>query len=138
MAALDEVVTFLRASPAFHVATVDADGFPRNRPFSLVFEYAGHLVFATGSGKKIYAELQNKPYVEISSFDSSNFSWIRIHGEVKWLDDLNAKKKVFEVMPQLTEIYKSAENPVLKTFYIEGKVDFYGSGPGPSKSIDIN
>jgi hypothetical protein len=37
MVALTEVITFLRASPAFHVATVDADGRHLNRLNSLVF-----------------------------------------------------------------------------------------------------
>jgi uncharacterized pyridoxamine 5'-phosphate oxidase family protein len=57
---------------------------------------------------------------------------------VKWLDDINVKKKVFEIMPELTHMYQSAENPIFKTFYIIGKVDFYGNAPGPMKSIDIN
>lgn len=142
MSTLQQVIEFLRASPAFHVATVDADHHPRNRPFSLVFNHDDHLVFGTSSVKNIYVELQNNPHIEISSFNNTNFSWIRIHGVVKWLDDVNAKKKVFEIQPHLAEIFKSPENPILKIFYIEGQVDFYGGsgGPltGPFKSINID
>jgi uncharacterized pyridoxamine 5'-phosphate oxidase family protein len=136
-----EIAAFLSATPAFHVATVDADGRPRNRPFGLAINYEGHLLFATGGKKKIYAELQKTPYVEISSFNPSTGQWIRVHGEVKWLDDLAAKKKVFEVMPQLAPIYESPENPDFKIFYVVGKADFYGTGEPnarPSRSFEIN
>jgi uncharacterized pyridoxamine 5'-phosphate oxidase family protein len=142
MSEIDEVVTFLRSSSAFHIATVDATGRPRNRPFNVTFECKGHLVFGTGSPKKVYAELVNTPYIEISAFNPSNFSWVRIHGEVKWFDDIEAKNKVFEVMPHLTNVYQSPDNPILKMFYIVGQADFYQQtippNPGPSKSIQIN
>jgi uncharacterized pyridoxamine 5'-phosphate oxidase family protein len=129
---VEEVVTFLGASPAFHVATVDADGRPRNRPFSFVMEYQGHLFFGTGSGKKFYKELEKNPYVEISSFKADSGEWARVHGKVVFVDDRAGKEKVFVVMPQLANIYQSADNPVLKIFYIEGQADFYKFGPDPA------
>jgi uncharacterized pyridoxamine 5'-phosphate oxidase family protein len=141
MTAVDEVAAFLSSTPDFHVATVDADGRPRNRPFGLAVNYFGHLLLATGGQKKVYAELQKNPYVEISSFNASKGLWIRVHGEVKWIDDVEAKKKAFEVLPQLAPIYGSAENPDFKVFYIVGKADFYGGGAplsGPTRSLDIN
>jgi uncharacterized pyridoxamine 5'-phosphate oxidase family protein len=141
MSALDEIIAGLRSSPAFHVATVDAEGKPRVRPFSFVMEYGGHLAFATSSDKKIYAELQKNPYVEIEVFDAANGAWWRVHGKVDWIDDLAAKAKVFEVMPHLQPVYKGPENPVLKVFWVEGTADYYSfastSGPGPSKSVPI-
>jgi uncharacterized pyridoxamine 5'-phosphate oxidase family protein len=132
-------VTFLGTSPAFHVATVDAEGRPRNRPFSLVMEYNGHLFFGTSSGKKFYKELEKTPYVEISSFNPAAGEWARIHGKVNFVEDKAGKEKVFVVMPALLDIYKGADNPVLKIFYIEGHADFYkfGADPAPFKTIQL-
>jgi uncharacterized pyridoxamine 5'-phosphate oxidase family protein len=140
MTELDDVIAVLRASHAFHIATVDVDGHPRSRPFNAVLEYEGHLVFGTATPKKVYAELLNNPYVAISAFDAEKFTWIRIHGQVKWLEDIEVKKKVFEVQPHLRSVYQTAENPIMKMFYVEGRVDIYvgpGSMRGPTRSIEI-
>jgi uncharacterized pyridoxamine 5'-phosphate oxidase family protein len=133
-----EFAAFLRATPAFHVATVDADGRPRNRPFDLAVNYKDHLLFATGGMKTLYAELLKTPYVEISSFHPSNGQWIRVHGEVKWLATEN---KVFEVMAQLAPISGTPGESRLPAFCVVGKADFYGTGEpnaGPSRSVKIN
>jgi uncharacterized pyridoxamine 5'-phosphate oxidase family protein len=133
------VAAFLSASPAFHVATVDAEGRPRNRPFSFVMEYQGHLFFATGSFKKFYKEIETVPYLEISSFKPETHEWVRIHGKVNIVEDKAGKEKVFTVAPMLTSIYQSADNPVLKIFYVEGQADFYkfGGDQGPYKTIEL-
>jgi uncharacterized pyridoxamine 5'-phosphate oxidase family protein len=137
MSAVDEIIAGLRSSPAFHVATVDADGRPRVRPFSFVMEYGGHLAFVTSAGKKVYAELQQNPYVEIEVYDAENRTWWRVHGKVAWIDDLAAKAKVFEVMPELKPLYKGPEDPTLKVFWVEGAADFYKFGAEP-RSVPIN
>jgi uncharacterized pyridoxamine 5'-phosphate oxidase family protein len=105
-------------------------------------EYGGHLAFVTNSQKKIYAELEKNPYVEIEVFDAAKGAWWRVHGKVDWIDDLPAKAKVFEVMPQLQPLYKGPENPILRVFWVQGSADYYdfSSGPnaGPAKSVPIN
>jgi uncharacterized pyridoxamine 5'-phosphate oxidase family protein len=134
---VEEVVAFLVASPAFHVATVDADGRPRNRPFNTTFEHNGHLFVWTASRKKVYAELEKTPFIEISSHKEATGEWVRVHGKVTFVDDLAGIEKVFVVAPALKNIYGGAEDPNHKIFYIEGQADFYkfGNPPGPFKTI---
>jgi uncharacterized pyridoxamine 5'-phosphate oxidase family protein len=136
---VDEVVAFLGASPCFHIATVDADAHPRNRPFSLAFEHNGHLFSGTNTGKKVYAELAKNPFVEISSFNPTTGDWARIHGKAIFVEDQAGKEKVFVVAPYLKDMYGGAENPTVKIFYIEGQADFYkfGPDPGPFKTIRL-
>jgi uncharacterized pyridoxamine 5'-phosphate oxidase family protein len=129
---VEEVVAFLASSAAFHVATVDADGRPRNRPFSFSMEYSGHLYFCTNNQKKFYKELTKVPYLEISSFNAANGEWARIHGTVHFVEDREGKEKAFTVAPQLAQLYNSADNPIFKIFWVEGQADFYKFGPDPA------
>lgn len=126
---MKEILDFLGASPAFYVGTTDQEGNPRVRPFSFVMEWDGKLTFVTATNKKIYKQLQNRPLVEICSFTPPG-RWMRISGEVAFTNDIEAKKKVFEVMPALKAIYPEQENSaVLTCFYIvpgKGEVTTYG------------
>jgi len=131
MSLLEVVIAALRSSPAFYIATVGAGRKPHVRPFNLVMEYNGHLAFSTSSAKKVYGQLRKRPYVEISVFDAERGAWWRLHGKVHWTNDRAAKKKVFEVMPELAAQYQGPENPQLKVFWIEGAADCYVLGPEP-------
>ncbi|KAH0786519.1 pyridoxamine 5'-phosphate oxidase [Histomonas meleagridis] len=137
---MEEIIEFLRSSPAFHVATVDAENKPRVRPFSFVMDYKGHICFCTSSTKKFYAELSKNPNIEICSYNDKSGKWCRIHGVVHWINDQAAKEKIFVVMPDLIPLYKDATNPVLTVFYIEGACDFYDMANLQSlpRSVPIN
>lgn len=114
-----DILNFLAISPAFHIATIDENNLPKVRPFSFVMEWNGKLTFVTNTTKSIYKQLVKKPYIEISSFASSTGEWMRIHGSVKFTNDIEAIKKVFEVMPELKKIYQSENNPTIICFYID-------------------
>jgi uncharacterized pyridoxamine 5'-phosphate oxidase family protein len=135
---VEEVVTFLGSAPGFHVATVDAEGHPRSRPFNFSMEFAGHLSFCTGGHKSVFEQLNKTPYVEISAFKPDAGEWVRVHGKIHWSDDRAAKEKCFKIAPMLTEIYKNADNPNFKVFWVEGEADFYNfSQPAPLKTIKL-
>jgi uncharacterized pyridoxamine 5'-phosphate oxidase family protein len=138
---VDEVAAFLAATPDFYFATVDADNRARVRPFGVAVSLNGHLFFFTGSGKKVYAELQKNPYFEVCSFNSKAGTWVRVSGKaILAADELAAKQKAFEVLPSLAAIYKSPDSPGFKAFYVEGQADFYGFGApnaGPTKTLPL-
>ncbi len=129
---MKEILDFLAASPAFHVATADKYGRPHNRPFSFAMEWNGKLTFVTSDTKKVFEQLEKNPYVEISSMNP-NGEWMRIYGKVGFTKDEDALKKVFEVMPELKEIYDPEADPSMVCFYIEdGEVLKYGlTSPDP-------
>ena len=123
---MKEIIAFLGQSPAFHVGTVDENNIPRVRPFSLVFEWEGKLTFGTNTDKKVYKQLQNNSYVEISSFSPVTGEWMRISGKVKLFQNVEANKRIFEVMPELKKMYESELNPVMVCFSIEkGQAAYY-------------
>jgi uncharacterized pyridoxamine 5'-phosphate oxidase family protein len=123
----------------FHLATVDPDGHPKNRPINFVMEYQGHLFFCTGSMKKMYDEMIKVPFVEISGFNGTTSEWIRVHGKVKSVDDKAGKERVFKLSPMVAGLYKSVDNPTFKIFSVEGQADFYkfGPTPGPFKTTPL-
>lgn len=128
---MEKIFEFLKENPLQYCATVGLDGKPKVRPFQLMYREGGNLYFCTGAKKDVYAELQNNPYLEISV--STMERWLRIRGRVVWVDDIRAKEKVIAASPLVKSIYKTADNPVLKVFYIaEGEAvmaDFSGNPP---------
>lgn len=133
---MKKIIDFLAQTPAFYIATVDENNEPRVRPFSFVMEYNGKLTFSCGKSKKVYKQLQQNPNIEICSFAHTTGEWIRITGKVVFTDNIEAKKKVFEVMPELKNIYQSENNPELACFYIDkGQVATY-SFKSPEPTIE--
>lgn len=135
---MKEILDFLAKNPAFFIATIDEKNQPRVRPFGLVMEWNNKLTFGTSTEKNVYKQLQKNPSVEICSFSPTTGEWMRISGKVAFTNDISAKKKVFEVMPDLKKIYQSEENPTLACFYIEeGEAAIYSfaSMNAPTKVI---
>ena len=128
---MDKVFAFLKENPLQYCATVGLDGKPKVRPFQMMYHEGGNLYYCTGAKKDVYAELNNNPYVEISV--STMERWLRIRGRVVWVDDIKAKEKVISTSSLVKSIYKTAENPVLKVFYIADAeavvADFSGKPP---------
>lgn len=137
---MEEIIDFLNKCRTFYVGTVDENNHPKVRPFGFVMEWSGKPAFCTGTIKSVYRQLQRNPYVEICAFMPETMQWMRISGKVKFTDEIAARRKVLEVMPDLKKIYKSEENPLLTCFYIdEGEAAFYSftSMNEPAKVIKI-
>lgn len=128
---MEKVFEFLKENPLQYCATVGLDGKPKVRPFQMMFREGGDLYYCTGAKKDVYAELNRTPYIEISV--STMERWLRIRGRVVWVDDIKAKEKIIAISPLVKSIYKTADNPVLKVFYIAEAeaviADFSGNPP---------
>lgn len=128
---MDKVFAFLKENPLQYCATVGLDGKPNVRPFQMMYHEGGNLYYCTGAKKDVYAELQNNPYLEISV--STMEKWLRIRGRVEWVNYISAKERVLKESQLVKSIYKTADNPVLKVFYIANAeaviADFSGQPP---------
>lgn len=114
---MQHVIDFLYKNKLQYCSTIGLDGKPKVRPFQMMFNNDGKLIYCTGAQKEVYKELQVNPYVElcISTLDS----WLRIQGEVCWIDDITMKEKIIATSELVASIYKTADNPDLKTFYLQ-------------------
>jgi len=58
-------------------------------------------------------------------------SVISISGSITFVDDASLKQKMLELHPNIKDIYKSADNPILKMFYIQvGEVQTFSYKEG--------
>jgi uncharacterized pyridoxamine 5'-phosphate oxidase family protein len=75
---------------------------------------------------------QANPFVEFST-RTDKFVWVRLRGKVTFAEDMRIKEKTLAGNELVKSIYKSADNPIFKTFYIEhGSAiigDFSGQSP---------
>ncbi|WP_407311274.1 pyridoxamine 5'-phosphate oxidase family protein [Desulfosporosinus sp. SB140] len=134
---MNEVLSILNDRSAVgYLATVD-EGKPRVRPWGFMFEEKGRLYFCTASTKEVYKQLMAVPYIEFSK-TTKDMVWVRVSGEITFEEDIRMKEKIFEHAPNLKQLYQSADNPVLKLFYLEhGKATIYDFSPNPPKSFDF-
>ena len=137
---MNEIIDFLTKSQTFYVSTVNENNMPEVRPFGFVMEWNGKPAFSTGTFKKVYSQLQANPNIAICAYTAENMQWMRISGKVKFVDDIEAKRKILESMPFLKEMYKSEDNPALACFCLdEGEAAFYSfaSMNEPAKVISL-
>ena len=134
---MEEILAILNdPSVVGYLATVD-HGKPRVRPWGFMFEEEGKLYFCTASIKNVYQQLITTPYVEYSK-TTKEMVWIRVRGEIKFVDDLKFKEKCFEKTPWLKSLYKSPDNPIFKVFYMEhGQAILDNFSPSPPKIFEF-
>jgi len=134
---MSTVADFLFKSQIQYLATVGLDGKPKVRPFQFKLEDGGKLYFCTSNQKTVFKELQKHPYVEFCA-SGANFSWLRLNGKVIFSKDLGLKSRIQDASPVVKSIYKTPDNPVFETFYLDGAVatiaDFSGN---PSQTIKL-
>ncbi|WED23755.1 pyridoxamine 5'-phosphate oxidase family protein [Vibrio sp. JC009] len=114
---MQNVIDFLFENELQYFATIGLDGKPKVRPFQMMFNDGGKLIYCTGANKEVYQELQENPSIELCI--STLEHWLRIRGEVCWMDDMETKEKIIETSELVASIYKSADNPNLKVFYLK-------------------
>ena len=129
---MKEIIEFLNDAKFYFLATID-DEKPRVRPFGAHIEYEGKIYFCTNNQKKVYNQIISNPFVEISGVDS-NGRWIRLSGEAVIDDRIEVKKKMIEVNPILSSLYK-VEDKIFTVFYLKNPQATLFSFTGEPKRI---
>ncbi|MDD2496921.1 MAG: pyridoxamine 5'-phosphate oxidase family protein [Desulfitobacteriaceae bacterium] len=134
---MDEVLKFFTENPTFYLATTEGDE-PKVRPFGFIMNYEGKLYFCTGNRKKVYRQLKANPNCEMCSTATANGEWVRLKGKAVFDDNLAAKKKVLEIAPVLSNIYKGAEDPTFEVFYLtDCEATFCSMSPKPYRTVKL-
>ena len=133
---MNTALEFIKASPVFHIATVDG-AKARVRPFGFIMKRNNTLYFCTNTTKDVYRQLKQNPDIEISDMGSS-FEWLRIRGRIAFDETREAKAAVFEHAPDLLRIYPKGEGDELfVTFYFTEAVATVFSFTEPPKNIPL-
>ncbi|NLW90923.1 MAG: NimC/NimA family protein [Syntrophomonadaceae bacterium] len=102
---MNEVLQYLKDCGVFYLATIDADQ-PRVRPFGAVEIFEGKLYIITSNKKKVYAQMQQNPRIEICAMAQDN-SWIRIEALAVRDDRIEARQHMLDTYPSLKQLYSA-------------------------------
>ena len=132
---MDTAFEFIKASPVFHIATVDG-AKARVRPFGFIMKRNDKLYFCTNKTKDVYKQLKKNPDIEIS--DMGNNVWLRIRGRIVFDETREAKAQAFEESANLLRIYpKGADDETFVTFYFTEAVATLFSFTEAPKNIPL-
>lgn len=128
---MNKVIEFLKENPVQYLATVGRDQHAKCRPFMFMDEYDGKLWFCTNNTKEVYKDLQENPYIEITT-SSPTYAWIRLHGKAVFENNKEVKEICIQ-NPIVKSQYQTPDNPILEVFYLEDAhgviADFSGNPP---------
>lgn len=102
---MKEVYDFIKKCGTYYLATVEADGQPRVRPFGTIDMYEDKLYIQTGKEKPVSKQLNANPKAEICCFDGETGKWLRLCGELINDDSVAAKKHMLDAYPNLRGMY---------------------------------
>lgn len=106
MSNIKKVDDFLTDAEVFYLATVTEENKPKNRPLGFHMLVDDKIYFGVGTFKEVYKQMKENPYVEISATVNANF--IRYYGKVVFDDDPKLVDMVFEIMPEIKELYEKS------------------------------
>ncbi|MBA4419299.1 MAG: pyridoxamine 5-phosphate oxidase [Syntrophus sp. (in: bacteria)] len=134
---MDTVFEFIKASPVFHIATVDGVK-ARVRPFGFMMKRNNTLYFCTNKTKEVYKQLKQNPDIEISDMGSNGSTWLRIRGRITFDETREAKVQAFQEAPNLLKMYpKGADDELFVTFYFTEAVATLFSFTAAPKNVPL-
>jgi pyridoxamine 5'-phosphate oxidase len=98
-----EILDFIQANPACHLATVEGDQ-PRVRGMFLYRADEHGIVFHTGTGKAIWGQILSNPKVELCFLDSKRNFQVRVEGFAEPIPDPELKAEIVRERPFLKPI----------------------------------
>ena len=113
-----DLETILKENPNGVLATRNGDGVA-TRIFQFLFMRDNDKVyFCTESDKPVYRQLLADPGV---SFCTTAKDWnpvLSLSGRAVFVDDPTLKQRALDEYPLIRDIFKTADNPVFKMFYL--------------------
>lgn len=118
MAAINEVLQFLKDAKIWYLATVDGDQ-PRVRPFGAQNIFEDKLYIQTGLVKDVAKQLLANGKFEISGMAKGK--WIRINGTLVHDPRSEAQASMLDANPSLKKMY-AVDDGNTAVFYIKDGV----------------
>lgn len=111
----EEIFKLINSNPVFFLGTIDEDK-PRVRGMLLYKADSDGIIFHTASTKDLYKQVLKNPNAELCF--NCNGTQVRISGELKIVDDINLKDKIYN-HPSRNFLHGWRENGQLDDFYNE-------------------
>ena len=107
----EDIYAFLTRNPICYLATT-AGNQPHVRGMMLYRADANGIIFHTGEGKEMVAQLRQNPAVEICSYNQQENLQVRVCGKAEFFDDLALKQEIVAHYPFM--------QPMIDKFGYEG------------------
>lgn len=116
MSKIQTIYDFLSGCNGFFFATCDGDK-PRVRPFGFKMIFEDKLYIGMGTHKESYRQVMANPNIEISALHPERgFIRVKAVANPDMRDEVQAK--MFEVAPNLRNLYNEETGHVQATFYL--------------------
>ena len=112
-----KIVEEIRKTGVFYIATVDADGQPRVRPFGAVAEFEGKVYICTNNTKKCYAQMLADPKTELCGVEPDG-TWIRVTGKLVRDDRDEARAAMLAANESLKNMYHIGDG-IFEVLFLE-------------------
>ncbi|MDR1727626.1 MAG: pyridoxamine 5'-phosphate oxidase family protein [Acidobacteriota bacterium] len=130
---MQEVYDFVKKVGTYWLATAEGDQ-PRVRPFGTIDLFEGKLYIQTGKSKPVSKQMAANPKVEISAFDPSTGTWVRIAALAVNDDSAAAKAHMLEAYPMLKDRY-SVDDPNTQVLYLKDATATFSSFANPEPRV---
>lgn len=100
---MEEIYEFIKGCGTYYLATVDANGQPRVRPFGTINIFDGKLYIQTGKKKNVSKQLAINGKTELCAFHKGQ--WIRLSGTLVNDERREAKASMLDAYPTLKKMY---------------------------------
>jgi len=129
---MKEVFEFLKKCNTYYLATVEADGQPRVRPFGNIDLFEDKLYIQTGKVKEVSKQIAANPKVEICAFDGEK--WLRIACTLVRDERIEAKTHMLDNYPMLKKMYDAADDNT-EVLYMKDATATFSSFTAAPKEI---
>lgn len=131
------IYEFLSQNQDIALATVGIDGKPKIRVFQLmkIDQESNSLFFATSPSKEIYAQLKEKPEVEVLCM-ANNVS-VRIDGIVRFDVTYETSLDIYNNNPVLPRLYSNYKDLVYFRLPVDN-LHFYDLNTNPPTNLFYN
>lgn len=132
---MDEVYEFLKEkAPTYYLATVDAEGNARLRPFGTIDIFEGKLYIQTGKSKDVYKQLVAHPQAQICAFDGPQ--WLRINADFIPDERPEASKHMLDNYPHLRRLYDENDGNCVVLYMTNATATFNSMAGEPPHTVE--
>jgi uncharacterized pyridoxamine 5'-phosphate oxidase family protein len=132
---MEIVVKFLQDNKIFYLATVDEDK-PKVRPFGVALDIDGKINICTGNWKDVFKQIQKNPNVEISATREDG-TFLRLSGKVSLNTSDSTRKRFFDALPSLRELYGKKEDSFEVLKFDDGATAIFQNMKGEKEVIRL-
>lgn len=125
---MSKLLKFLNNNKQGQLATL-RNNKPIMRPFQFTFERDGKFYFMTSNTKNVYRQLIASAVAGFAVL-GKDMKWVRLSGEVQFVDSFELKEELLNSNPIFRANYKTADNPAFELFYIHKGVASLHKGTG--------